>query len=116
MMTLVITFFAIPIGVLLLLSERRTAHLYQNIFDTFLEEVKSDSRLDTKQKFLKLRAMLEFNNYHILSVDSHSIKAEKKLFSMGLFAIGTGFMYVGAAVYIFYFLKFQKPHRVDFKL
>ena len=115
-MTLVITFFAIPIGVLLLLSERRTAHLYQNIFDSFLEDVKSDDRLDTKQKILKLRAMLEFNHYHILSVDSHTIKAEKKLFSMGLLCIGIGFMYIGAAVYIFYFFKFQKPHRVNFQL
>jgi hypothetical protein len=116
MMTLVITFFAIPIGILLLLNERRTAHIYQGIFDDFLEEVKADERLDDVEKLHKLRSMLEHNHYHITSRSSNQIEAEKKLFSMGLLSIGTGFMYIGAAVYIFYYYKVQKPHKVKFHL
>lgn len=116
MMTLVITLFSIPIGILLFLNERKTHHLYDGVFHQFCDEVKADGRLNHQNKIAKLRAMLEKNHYDITIVDTHHISAEKKLFSVGLLSIGVGLFYIGAILYVIYFYRFQKPHVVKFEL
>ncbi len=116
MMTLVITFFSIPIGILLLINEHRNFHKYEAIFSDFLLEVQADDRLDDKAKLARLRAMLEHNYYHVLWISEKKIVAEKKLFSMGWLSIGIGAAYIGALIYMIYYFKFQKPHMVTFSL
>lgn len=116
MMTLVITFFSIPIGILLLINERKNFHKYEAIFSDFLLVVQSDDRLDDKAKLARLRAMLEHNHYHILWISESEIAAEKKLFSPGWLSIGIGAAYLGALIYMFYYFKFQRPHLVTFTI
>lgn len=116
MMSIVITFFAIPIGIWLLINERRSEAAYDAIFTDFFELVKADKVLSKQAKLSRLRAMLEKNQYDILVYTEDTVEAQKKLFSVGLLSIGTGVLYIGAAVYILYYFKFQKPHKVKFQL
>ena len=113
MMSVIITLLALPIGLFMIIKERRDHQHYQAVFDDFLELIQA-SNLQTSQKLAKLRAMLEHNYYHILSVDTQEIRAERKLFSMGWLIFSLGFFYIGAVIYMIYFYKFQKPHRVYF--
>jgi len=116
MMTLVITFLSLPIGLLLIFNERRHIHKYDAVFHDFLNKVKADARLNSRAKIVRLRAMLERNHYHILFKNNHEIVAEKKLFSTGWLIFGLGLFFLGALIYILYFYKLQKPHKVHFYL
>ena len=116
MMSLVITLFSIPIGILLLINEYRNFHKYEAIFSDFLLEVQADDRLDDKAKLARLRAMLEHNYYQVLWISENQIAAEKKLFSPGWLSIGVGIAFIGVLIYMIYYFKFQKPHMVTFTL
>ena len=116
MMSLVITFLSLPIGLLLILNERRHTHKYDAVFHNFLDRIKADKRLNTRAKIARLRAMLERNHYHILSLNNDEIIAEKKLFSPGWLTFGLGLLYLGAIIYIIYYFKIQKAHKVKFVL
>jgi uncharacterized membrane protein YukC len=59
---------------------------------------------------------LSQNRYHLTKVTQDEVIGEKKIFSIGWMMIGIGTFYIGLLIYILYFLYFQKPHQVVFKL
>ena len=115
MLSIILTFLALPLGLLLIIKEQKDDKKYQAIFDDFLEKTQRSS-FSHQMKMAKLRAMLEHNYYHILVVDTDEIQAERKLFSMGWLIFSLGFLYIGALAYILYFYKFKKPHKIHFFL
>lgn len=115
MVSVIISFLALPLGLLLIVKEWKDQQKYQAVFDDYLEHIESSS-MNHHLKMAKLRMMLEHNYYHILSVEPYEIKAERKIFSLGWLIFSLGFFYLGALVYIMYYYKFKKPHKVSFAL
>jgi len=114
-MTTIIMIFAFPIGIFILLGEKKARVAYQATFDNFYKEVNSSSY--TKEKKIKLyKDMLLANQYKISTKSEDIVVGEKKIFSIGWLFIGIGTVYVGLLIYIVYFLYFQKPHVVRFKV
>lgn len=116
MLSIIITFFALPIGLWMIIYERKSRKHYQEVFDSYLETIDADSRLDELTKMKLLRAMLEHNYYKVLLVTPDTIAAEKKIFSPGWLLFSLGFVYIGVLIHILYYLFVQKPHHVCFRL
>ena len=113
-MTTIIMIFALPIGLFLLLGEKKAQATYQAIFDDFYKTVKNEN-LDKTKKIEVFEDMLTKNHYAIKATADEVI-GEKKIFSVGWLFIGIGSLYVGLLVYIVYYLYFQKPHVVRFEV
>ncbi len=115
-MNTIIMIFALPIGIYLLMQEKKSMQKYQAIFDDFYQKVNTDSSLNTQEKLNLLEKMLYQNNYKITKKEKNSVTGEKKIFSIGWLFIGIGTFYVGLIFYILYYLYMQKPHVVNFML
>jgi uncharacterized membrane protein YukC len=105
--------FALPIGIFLLLGEKKARASYQAIFDNFYQDTQN-SNYAQKQKMDLYEKMLHKNDYIIVEKNQDKVVGEKKIFSVGWMFIGIGTLYVGLLAYIVYFLYFQKPHVVRF--
>lgn len=114
-MTTVIMLLAFPIGIFLLLQEKKSRIKYQAVFDDFYKETLDDDRLNDDTKLARFKAML-INNHYTVNTYENRVVGEKKLFSIGYMFIGIGTLYLGLIVYILYYLYLQKPHRVEFAL
>jgi uncharacterized membrane protein YukC len=107
--------FSLPIGIYLLLKQKKNQERYEAVFYDFYQKVLEDKDLDRDEKRDLLLRMLEQNGYEVSS-DSKRITGVKKIFSIPWMMIGIGLLYVGLLVYVIYYLYFQKPHRVEFDL
>jgi len=112
-MTTIIMLFALPIGIFMLLGEKKAMAKYQAIFDDFYQDTKNQN-YSQMQKIDLYEKMLYKNDYVIVEKSQDKVVGEKKIFSVGWMLIGVGTFYVGLLVYIVYFLYFQKPHVVRF--
>ncbi len=112
-MNTIIMLFALPIGIYLLLGEKKARAKYQAIFDNFYQDV-NDKDYSENQKINLYEEMLTGNHYTIAIKNREAVVGEKKIFSIGWLFIGIGTLYVGLLVYIVYYLYFQKPHVVRF--
>jgi uncharacterized membrane protein YukC len=108
--------FALPIGLYLLAQEKKSMYRYQAIFDDFFRKVQADTTLSPKEKTTLLEEMLYKNGYTISAKEGHTVSGEKKIFSIGWLFVGIGTLYIGLIVYILYYLYFQKPHKLEFRL
>lgn len=108
--------FAFPIGILLLLREKKAAQKYQAVFDNFYDKVKADERLTPEEKLDLYVEMLQQNRYQVTLKNAQEIQGEKKIFSIGYMFIGIGTLYIGLIIYILYYLYMQKPHTVRFQI
>jgi uncharacterized membrane protein YukC len=113
-MNTIIMIFALPIGLFLLLGEKKAQKKYQAIFDEFYKTTMNEN-LDKKKRTELFKNMLVKNHYSVKTTDSEVI-GEKKIFSIGWLFVGIGTLYVGLLVYTVYYLYFQKPHVVRFKI
>jgi len=115
-MTTIIMLFAFPIGIYILLGEKKNMQKYQAIFDDFYKNITEDSDIDDKTKIKLFQDMLYNNRYEVVFADKQKVIGEKKIFSVGWMFVGIGTVYVGLIIYIIYFFYFQKPHHVEFAL
>lgn len=115
-MTAVIMLISLPVGVYMLFIERREMRKYKAIFDNFYNKVYHDNSFSKEEKIKLFQDLFRKNHYEVVETTSKCVKAEKKLFSMGWFFVGTGTLYVGLIVYIVYYFYFQKPHVVVFEI
>jgi uncharacterized membrane protein YukC len=115
-MNTIIMLFSLPIGIFLLSREKKSMQAYRKIFDDFFHKVKSDTTLSPKEKLDLLEEMLYQNGYQITARDDHLVRGEKKIFSVGWLFVGLGTLYVGLIVYILYYLYFQKPYIIEFRI
>jgi len=113
-MNTIIMLFALPIGIFLLLGEKKARAKYQAIFDNFYQDTISDN-YSKEQKMDLYERMLLANHYAITLKNEEAVVGEKRIFSIGWLFIGIGTLYVGLLVYIVYYLYFQKPHVVRFE-
>ncbi len=114
-MNTIIMIFALPIGIFLLLGEKKARVKYQAVFDKFYQDMNSKV-YSNEEKINLYKEMLIANHYTIMAKNEESVVGEKKIFSIGWMFIGIGTLYVGLLVYIVYYLYFQKPHVVKFKI
>ena len=113
-MSTLITIFLFPIGLYFyFFQERPYLQKYNEVFDNFHKKIAQNNNLSKPEKKYQYSLMLKHNNYKVLTYDEY-ILGEKKLFSVSLFAAGIGIYFVGALIYIIYYIYFQKPHRVTF--
>lgn len=108
--------FIFPIGVAFFIFELKYKKAYENVFESFFEEVRANDTLNNSEKIAHVQKMYEKNSYHILSKSEREIVAEKKIFSVGLFFMGLGMAYIGAALYLAYYFWIKKAHQVRFSL
>ncbi len=115
-MNTIIMILSLPIGIFLLLREKKAMRDYEAIFSDFYEKVRSDPELPDAEKLELLEEMLYRNRYKITFKDAHTVRGEKKIFSIGWMFIGIGTLYIGLILYILWYLYFQKPHVVEFTI
>ena len=107
----------LPIGLYVYFGkERNDRKLYQAVFDDFELKTVNRKNLNKSQKIELFEQMLEQNGYKVVEVTENSVKAQKKILSMGMMMIGTGVYIVGLFVYLLYYFYLQKPHEIIFKL
>lgn len=114
-MNTIIMIFALPIGIFLLLGEKKARAKYQAVFDDFYQDT-SSKKYAKEEKISLYEEMLVTNHYTITGKNKEAVIGEKKIFSIGWLFMGVGTLYVGLIVYILYYLYFQKPHVVRFKI
>lgn len=115
MLSVIITLFAFPIGLFVIFKEIKDHKHYEAVFDDYVHKINIKD-MNASDKIAQIRKMLEHNHYHVLSLTDSEIEAERKIFSAGWLIFSLGFFYLGALVYVFYFYKVQKPHRVCYEL
>ena len=115
-MNTIIMLFSLPIGIFLLMREKKAMQAYQKIFDDFFQKVRSDTSLSPEEKLALLEEMLYQNGYRITARDDRHVRGEKKIFSVGWLFTGLGTLYIGLILYILYYLYFQKPHVIEFRI
>ena len=114
-MNTIIMIFSLPIGIYLLLKEKKQRSSYEAVFYDFYKEVKKQDDLNKDEKTTLLVNMLEQNAYKVEKYDD-KIVGTKKIFSIPWMMVGIGFVYIGLLIYLIYYFYFQKPHRVEFSL
>ena len=106
-----------PIGLFFyIFKERPYMEKYHATFDDYAHTLHQDTVLSPAEKLSRYRDMLRHNDYTIVEKTSDSLVAEKRVFSMSLFAMGVGVYMIGGAVYYLYYRYVQRPHRVVFVL
>jgi hypothetical protein len=98
-----------PIGMVFYYNERKSRGKYQAVFDDYMQRVDESRELDAKQKLESVQKLLLANRYEIVLKTENEIVGERKIFSMGLFMMGLFF-------YLLYYLFFQKPHNIGYKI
>jgi len=114
-MSQVIMLLLFPIGLYFyFFKERPARHNYNKVFTDFETKVQNNSTLSDTEKIKHYKEMLQKNGYKITKTSSKCITAEKRIFSMSLFAMSIGFYYIGAVIYLLYYYFLQKPHKITF--
>jgi len=107
----------LPIGLYVYFGkEKKDREIYQAVFDDFESKTAKRKNLSNKEKIELFEQMLEQNGYKVVEVTETSVKAQKKILSMGLMMIGTGVYIVGLLVYLVYYFYLQKPHEIIFDI
>jgi hypothetical protein len=107
----------LPIGLYVYFGkEKKDKKTYQSVFDDFEQKTLNRKNLNNQEKIELFEQMLEQNGYKVVSVTETSVKAQKKILSLGLMMIGVGIYIVGLLLYLLYYFYFQKPHEIVFQL
>jgi len=116
-MTTILMLFMFPIGLYVYFGkEKKDRKIYQAVFDDFERKTVNRKNFTNETKIELFEKMLEQNGYKIVEVTPTTVKAQKKILSMGLMMIGTGIYIVGLLFYLLYYFYFQKPHEIVFHL
>lgn len=116
-MTTVLMLLMLPIGLYVYFGkEKKDREIYQAVFDDFELKTAKRKNLSNKEKIELFEQMLEQNGYKVVEVTETTVKAQKKILSMGLMMIGTGIYIVGLLVYLVYYFYLQKPHEIIFDI
>lgn len=98
----------ILIGIVIIFFEHKNKKSYEKVFKDFFAKVCADTKLSKEQKLTLAKQMLEKNGYKIITA-KHSLKAKKKIFSLGWFL-------ATLSLYMLFYLYGQKPHVIIFML
>ena len=116
-MTTILMLLMLPIGLYVYFGkEKKDREVYQAVFDDFELKTATREDLTNREKIELFEQMLEQNGYKIVAVTESSVKAQKKIVSMGLMMIGIGVYIVGLLVYLVYYFYLQKPHEIIFDI
>ncbi|RUM71116.1 MAG: hypothetical protein DSZ07_01220 [Sulfurovum sp.] len=116
-MTTILMLLMLPIGLYVYFGkEKKDRKVYQAVFDNFELNTANRTNLSNREKIELFEQMLEQNGYKIVHVTETSVKAQKKILSMGLMMIGTGVYIIGLFVYLLYYFYLQKPHEIIFDI
>ena len=116
-MTTILMLLMLPIGLYVYFGkEKKDRKVYQAVFDNFELNTANRTNLSNREKIELFEQMLEQNGYKIVEVTETSVKAQKKILSMGLMMIGTGVYIIGLFVYLLYYFYLQKPHEIIFDI
>ena len=108
-MTTILLMFMFPIGAVFYYNERKNRGKYQKVFDDYMHKVDVDTTLTHAQKIEQVRALFLANRYEVTFQDAQVIRAQRKIFSMGLLMMGLFF-------YVFYYFFFQKSHNIAYRV
>ena len=114
-MSQVIMLLLFPIGFYFyFFVERKARPVYEKVFTDFEPKIQKSDSLTDKEKIAKYKEMLVKNDYMIKDVTTHTVTAERNIFSMSIFAMGLGLYFVGGVLYVLYYFYMQTPHTVVF--
>lgn len=96
------------IGLVILYFEHKNKKAYNKTFDDFMCKICNNKNIKKEQKLFLVEQMFLQNGYTVSKKDG-GLKAEKKLFSLGLFLLTL-------SLWMLYYLFIQKPHTLTFNL
>ena len=116
-MTTILMLLMLPIGLYVYFGkEKKDREIYQAVFDDFELKTAKRKDLSNKEKIELFEQMLEQNGYKVVEVTETTVKAQKKILSMGLMMIGIGVYIIGLLVYLVYYFYLQKSHEIIFDI
>ena len=116
-MTTVLMLLMLPIGLYVYFGkEKKDREVYQAVFNDFELKIAKRKELSNKEKIELFEQMLEQNGYNVVEVTDTTVKAQKKILSMGLMMMGIGIYIVGLLLYLVYYFYLQKPHEIIFDI
>jgi len=115
--TTVLMLLMLPIGLYVYFGkEKKDREVYQAVFNDFELKIAKRKELSNKEKIELFEQMLEQNGYNVVEVTDTTVKAQKKILSMGLMMMGIGIYIVGLLLYLVYYFYLQKPHEIIFDI
>lgn len=110
--------FALPIGVIFFIVDRRQQETNRKIAETFIEEVKANEGLSAEQKLDHIKKMFEFNRFTVEIRDGERLVASHKHLNLGAAILSFALvpLYIGVVVFILWFLFLKKPERWEINL
>lgn len=110
--------FALPIGILFFIVDRRQQETNRKIAQTFIDEVKGNEGLSKKEKLEHIKKMFELNRFTVKMVSEKSLEATRKHLNLGTAILSFALVpfYIGVLIFILWFIFFKKPERWEVTL
>ncbi len=116
-MTTIIMMFALPIGIIIYFWDRKNAAATQKLYEAFIEQTRSDGKLDDKEKLLRIDMMFYGNGYRTVLREPKRLVVEKKHLNLGILVIAFALLnLLGVILFILYYFYLQKPLRKEIVL
>lgn len=105
--------FALPIGVIFFIADRRQEERNRKVAEAFIAEVKANSGLGTAEKLEHIRKMFELNRFTVAYMDETKLVVTRKHLNLGTAILSFALVpfYIGVLVFILWFIFFKKPER-----
>ena len=110
--------FALPIGILFFLADRKQQKINKEIAERFIDEVKSNDGLSSAEKIDHIKKMFELNRFTVKSADVLSLVATRKHLNLGSAILSFALVpfYIGVLFFILWFIFFKKPERWEVRV
>ena len=117
-MNQILMLFALPIGIIFFMADRRQQEANRKIAETFIKEVKSSDGLGKRERLEHIRKMFELNRFTIEKIDGNTLIATRKHLNLGAAILSFALVpfYIGVLVFILWFVFFKKPERWEITL
>ena len=117
-MNQILMLFALPIGIIFFMADRRQQETNRKIAETFIAEVKANEGLGAREKLEHIRKMFELNRYAIETMTDNALVATRKHLNLGAAVLSFALVpfYIGVFVFILWFIYFKKPERWEITL
>lgn len=115
-MSTVLIFFALPIGILFFLYDRKNIADADRLFERFIADVQADSRLDIQAKTDQIDEMFYQNGFKRVQKSPGHLIVEKKHLNLGIPVILFALLsYIGIGLFVLYYFYFLKPIRKEIR-
>ncbi len=105
--------FALPIGVLFFIIDRRQQETNRKIAEAFIDEVRANDGLSPEAKLGHIKKMFELNRFAVEYKGENHLVATRKHLNLGAAILSFALvpLYIGVLLFVLWFIFLKKPER-----